>query len=106
MKKPLLFISLSLLLAPIKYAAAQVRPAPRSAAAAPVQPCNTFSGRVMANDKPLAGVSVFVKGTSIILITNEEGFFTLPAQVTQFPTLSVSAAGYGPKNTPILPALP
>jgi hypothetical protein len=52
----------------------------------------------MASDKPLAGVSIFVKGTSIILITNEEGFFTLPASVATFPTLSVSAAGYAPQD--------
>jgi len=52
----------------------------------------------MASEKPLAGASIFVKGTSIILITNEEGFFTLPASVVNFPTLSVSAAGYAPQD--------
>lgn len=62
------------------------------------RPCGTFTGRVMASEKPLAGVSIFVKGTSIILITNEEGFFTLPATVVNFPTLSVSAAGYAPQD--------
>ncbi|GAA4502673.1 hypothetical protein GCM10023172_26310 [Hymenobacter ginsengisoli] len=61
-------------------------------------PCGTFNGRVMASDKPLAGASIFVKGTSIILITNEEGFFTLPASVVNFPTLAVSAAGYAPQD--------
>ena len=62
------------------------------------RPCGTFNGRIMANDKPLAGASIFVKGTSIILITNEEGFFTLPSSVVTFPTLSVSAAGYAPQD--------
>jgi hypothetical protein len=52
----------------------------------------------MASEKPLAGASIFVKGTSIILITNEEGFFTLPASVASFPTLAVSAAGYAPQD--------
>jgi hypothetical protein len=62
------------------------------------RPCGTFNGRIMASEKPLAGASVFVKGTSIILITNEEGFFTLPASVINFPTLSVSAAGYASQD--------
>ncbi len=52
----------------------------------------------MSSENPLAGASVFVKGTSIILITNEEGFFTLPASVTHYPTLEVSAAGYAPQE--------
>jgi hypothetical protein len=59
--------------------------------------CNAFSGRVMAGGKPLAGVSLSVKGAMTILITNEEGFFTLPATGTGFPTLTVSAAGYAPQ---------
>lgn len=68
-------------------------------AAAPAsRPCGTFNGRIMASEHPLAGVSIFVKGTNIILITNEEGFFTLPASVVSFPTLSVSAAGYAPQE--------
>jgi len=62
------------------------------------RPCAAFTGRVMALEKPLAGTSIFVKGTSIILITNEEGFFALPASVTGFPTLAVSAAGYAPQE--------
>ena len=66
--------------------------------AATTRPCGTFTGRVMASEKPLAGVSIFVKGTSIILITNEEGFFTLPASVATFPTLAVSAAGYAAQD--------
>jgi hypothetical protein len=67
-------------------------------AATTSRPCGTFTGRVMAGDKPLAGTSIFVKGTSIILITNEEGFFTLPSSVVSFPTLAVSAAGYAPQD--------
>jgi len=100
MKNSVLLFGFSLLLASAGSATAQVRaslPSPASVAARP-QPCGVFSGRVMASEQPLAGVSIFVKGTSIILITNEEGFFTLPAQVTQLPTLSVSAAGYAPQE--------
>lgn len=59
--------------------------------------CNAYSGRVMAGGKPLAGVSLSVKGAMTILITNEEGFFTLPATAAGFPTLTVSAAGYAPQ---------
>ena len=70
---------------------------PKTAIAAP-RPCGTFNGRVMASEKPLAGASIFVKGTNIILITNEEGFFTLPASVVTYPTLDVSAAGYAPQE--------
>ncbi len=72
----------------------QTTPAPAPAS----RPCGAFTGRIMALDKPLAGASIFVKGTSVILITNEEGFFALPASVVSFPTLSVSAAGYGPQE--------
>lgn len=72
----------------------QVAPPATTAA----RPCGTFNGRVMASEKPLAGASIFVKGTSIILITNEEGFFTLPASVVNYPTLAVSAAGYAPQD--------
>ena len=75
----------------------QVAP-PKAAATAAPRPCGTFNGRVMASENPLAGVSIFVKGTNIILITNEEGFFTLPASVVNFPTLEVSAAGYAPQE--------
>ncbi|MVN76320.1 hypothetical protein GO988_08280 [Hymenobacter sp. HMF4947] len=94
MKNSVLFFSL--FLASAGPVLAQTAPTPHPAAGAPAQPCAVFSGRVSASEKPLAGVTVAVKGTSIILITNEEGFFTLPAQVTQFPTLAVSAAGYAP----------
>ena len=59
--------------------------------------CNAFSGRILASGKPLAGVSLSVKGTITILITNEEGFFTLPATGAGFPVLMVSAAGYAPQ---------
>lgn len=71
---------------------------PHAATATTARPCGTFNGRVMASEKPLAGASIFVKGTSIILITNEEGFFTLPASVVNYPTLAVSAAGYAPQD--------
>lgn len=70
------------------------------------QPCGTYSGRVVTNEKPLAGVSIFVKGTNILLITNEEGFFTVPTQVTQFPTLLVSAAGYAPQELTFTSCIP
>lgn len=87
-------LAISLLAASPLLAQSQIAQLPATAP----RPCGTYSGRVMANDKPLAGASVFVKGTSIILITNEEGFFTLPASVVNFPTLAVSAAGYGPQE--------
>lgn len=79
---------------------------PRAGQPALAQPCGTFSGRIIASEKPLAGVSIFVKGTSIILITNEEGFFTLPSSVTSFPTLAVSAAGYGPQEVTLSSCTP
>jgi hypothetical protein len=96
---------LSILTISAKPAMSQVT-LPRAAQASHVQPCGTFSGRVMASDKPLAGVSVFVKGTNIILITNEEGFFTLPSSVTSFPTLAVSAAGYAPQDVTLSSCTP
>ena len=70
------------------------------------QPCAAYTGRVAANEKPLAGVSVAVKGTSIILITNQEGFFALPPKFTQLPTLSVSAAGYAPQELTLTSCMP
>ncbi|QKG58278.1 carboxypeptidase-like regulatory domain-containing protein [Hymenobacter sp. BRD128] len=88
---------LGLLVAGTLPALSQVAPH-AAATATPPHPCGTFNGRIMAGDKPLAGASIFVKGTSIILITNEEGFFTLPASVVSFPTLAVSAAGYAPQE--------
>jgi hypothetical protein len=72
-------------------------PKPPAATATP-RPCGAFNGRVISSENPLAGASIFVKGTNIILITNEEGFFTLPASVTHYPTLEVSAAGYAPQE--------
>jgi hypothetical protein len=71
--------------------------APATGYNAAARVCSAFSGRVLAGGKPLAGVSLAVKGTITILITNEEGFFTLPATGAGFPTLTVSAAGYGPQ---------
>lgn len=55
---------------------------------------NGYSGYVNSGDAPLAGASVFVKGTGIVLVTNQLGFFVLPASVVKWPTLSVSAMGY------------
>lgn len=55
---------------------------------------NGYSGYVKTGDAPLAGASVFVKGTSVVLVTNQLGFFVLPASVVRWPTLSVSAMGY------------
>jgi hypothetical protein len=93
----LVILTLTLLAASPLVARSQVVP-PAANSATQSRPCGTFNGRVMASEKPLAGASVFVKGTSIILITNEEGFFTLPASVVTYPTLAVSAAGYAPQE--------
>jgi hypothetical protein len=93
----LVILTLTLLAASPLVARSQVV-SPAANSATQSRPCGTFNGRVMASEKPLAGASVFVKGTSIILITNEEGFFTLPASVVTYPTLAVSAAGYAPQE--------
>jgi hypothetical protein len=93
----LVILTLTLLAASPLVARSQVV-SPAANSASQSRPCGTFNGRVMASEKPLAGASVFVKGTSIILITNEEGFFTLPASVVTYPTLAVSAAGYAPQE--------
>lgn len=77
-------------------AAAQT--APDNSLAPAAIPCAAYSGRVASGEKQLAGISVAVKGTKIILITNQEGFFTLPPSVTERPTLLVSAAGYKPQE--------
>ncbi len=79
------------------HAAAQtISPAVATApaAAAAGLPCGNYSGFVASGSKPVAGANIGVQGTNLVLITNEEGFFTLPAQVIELPTLSVSAAGY------------
>lgn len=55
-----------------------------------------YSGYIKAGEKALAGASVFVKGTSVVLVTNELGFFVLPSSVVDWPTLAVSAMGYEP----------
>jgi len=96
MKIPFILLGLGLSLAGARPATAQTLPS--SAASAPSAPCGAFSGRISSGGKPLTGASIFVKGTNIILITNEEGFFTLPPKVVQFPTLSISAAGYAPQD--------
>ncbi len=97
------FLLTGLLLASSGVALAQTEPSGTSQLA---KPCASYTGRVVANEKPLAGVSVAVKGTSIILITNEEGFFALPPKVTQLPTLSVSAAGYAPQELALTSCMP
>lgn len=94
MKNSFLTLGLGLLLVSGQTGWAQTTPS----AAATSQPCAAYSGRITSDGKPLSGASVFVKGTSTIVITNEEGFFTLPAKVAQSPTLSVSAAGYAPQE--------
>ena len=70
------------------------------------QLCAAFSGRVVSGDKPLAGVSISVKGAMTVLITNEEGFFTLPSTKAGFPTLTVSAAGYAPQVLTLTSCIP
>lgn len=55
-----------------------------------------YTGFVKTGEKALAGASVFVKGTTIVLVTNELGYFVLPPSVVNWPTLSVSAMGYEP----------
>ena len=92
--KYLLFLLLTGLLA---TSAATAQTAPDSLARA-ATPCAAYSGRIASGEKQLAGISVAVKGTKIILITNQEGFFTLPPAVTARPTLLVSAAGYKPQE--------
>ncbi len=54
-----------------------------------------YTGFVRAGENGLAGASVFVKGTNIVLVTNAMGFFVVPSSVG-WPTLSVSAMGYEP----------
>jgi hypothetical protein len=90
-------LGLNLVVISTAPAFSQVAP-PKMATTTAPRPCGTFNGRVMSSENPLAGASIFVKGTNIILITNEEGFFTLPASVINFPTLEVSAAGYAPQE--------
>ncbi|MDF7815274.1 carboxypeptidase-like regulatory domain-containing protein [Hymenobacter sp. YC55] len=55
-----------------------------------------FSGHVKTADKPVAGASVGVRGTNVMVVTNELGFFVLPPTVRGQPTISVSAMGYAP----------
>jgi len=95
--KSFIIIALNLLSTSIIPAFCQTT-LPKPAATTTPRPCGTYNGRVMTTENPLAGASIFVKGTNIILITNEEGFFTLPASVVNFPTLEVSAAGYAPQE--------
>jgi len=102
MKQLIPLLLMSWLVAGTSTTIAQTTPGSGS----PAQPCAAYTGRVAANEKPLAGVSVAVKGTSIILITNQEGFFALPPKVTQLPTLSVSAAGYAPQELTLTSCMP
>lgn len=60
--------------------------------------CNSYSGVVANDGKPLASVSVMVKGTNIVIITNEAGFYNLPDRVKAPPVLALSAAGYAPQE--------
>lgn len=60
--------------------------------------CNSYSGNVANQGKPLASVSVMVDGTNIVIITNEEGYFNLPDRIKSPPVLSLSAAGYAPQK--------
>ena len=69
-------------------------------------PCPAYSGRIVSGEKQLAGISVAVKGSKIIVITNQEGFFTLPPKLTELPTLLVSAAGYAPQEVPVTSCAP
>ena len=55
-----------------------------------------YTGFVKSGEKPLAGANVLVKGTNVVLATNQEGFFVLPTSVRKWPTLSVSAQGHEP----------
>ncbi|AMR27985.1 hypothetical protein A0257_13395 [Hymenobacter psoromatis] len=102
MKQLIPFLLMSWLVAGTSTVLAQTAPG----SGAPAPPCAAYTGRVAANEKPLAGVSVAVKGTNIILITNQEGFFALPPKVTQLPTLSVSAAGYAPQEVKLTSCIP
>lgn len=82
-----------------------LRVPPLAASTAPAKPeepvgegCGSinYTGYVKTGEKPFAGASVFVKGTSVVLVTNELGYFVLPATVVRWPTISVSAMGYEP----------
>ena len=92
--KYLLLCLLAGLLAP---GAATAQTAPDSPTPA-ASPCAAYSGRIVSGEKQLAGISVAVKNTKIIVITNQDGFFTLPPKLTELPTLLVSAAGYKPQE--------
>lgn len=82
-----------LLIGLLSAGTATAQTAPDSLARA-AQPCPAYSGRIVSGEKQLAGISVAVKGSKIIVITNQDGFFTLPPKLTELPTLLVSAAGY------------
>ena len=61
-------------------------------------PCAALNGYVFAGDKPIAGVTVTVKNTRLLTITNSEGFYTIPGGTVEQPTLQFSAAGYEPES--------
>ncbi|MEJ7660672.1 MAG: carboxypeptidase-like regulatory domain-containing protein [Hymenobacter sp.] len=88
--KYLLSLLLTCLLA---TGAATAQTAPDSLAPAAL-PCPAYSGRIVSGEKQMAGISVAVKGSKIIVITNQEGFFALPPKLTEPPKLLISAAGY------------
>lgn len=54
----------------------------------------SYSGFVLSSTHPLAGASVAVKGTSVMVVTNGQGFFALPPAVARRPTLVIDAMGY------------
>jgi len=86
-KMLLLFASLSL---PVGLAHAQLSKNPVGA----TTPCASYSGHVVSGEKPVSGANIAVKGTTTLLITNEEGYFIMASAGTDAPTLNVSAAGY------------
>lgn len=84
--------------------AAQAQTPATSSAAAP--PCSSISGHVSGNGKPMAGVTVSVRGTRLLTITNGEGYFTLATPDVVKPTLELSAAGYESQTVPVAACTP
>jgi len=83
-----------LLLASLGLTTSYANAQPGKSTAATAAPCASYSGHVMSGEKPVSGANLAVKGTTTLLITNEEGYFTLAATGADAPTLNVSAAGY------------
>ena len=99
------FLLLALLTGLLATGAATAQTTPDSLAPAAL-PCPAYSGRIVSGEKQLAGISVAVKGSKIIVITNQEGFFTLPPKLTEAPTLLISAAGYKPQEIALTSCAP